>query len=612
MKQQSQQNHSISSPFLLNGALPMGRVPLLGRSIESIVEDITGLTRMHQAYQDLPSAGSSREFLEIVFDLLQIRYRVHEGNTSNIPEKGGAIVIANHPFGALEGMILAHILLGIRNDVRILANEFLGRIPELKELFFGVDVFEGKQSRSRNVGPLRKAVSWVRDGGLLLVFPAGEVSHFQPSQRSITDPQWNDTIGRMVRLTQAPVTPVYFHGKNSVWFQTLGLLRPWLRTVMLPRQFLNKQNSIIDLRIGKSIAFQKLKQFDNDRQLTEYLRFRTYTLKTHPKPEPLNQKTRHKSATTRMDTIAKPVNYRLLAAEVENLPGDQRLTENGELKVYYAEADQIPWILLEIGRLRETAFRLTGEGTGKSVDLDQFDNHYLHLFVWNETTREVVCAYRMGLSDQIVDEYGLKGLYSYSLFKYERRFLDSINPSIELGRSFVRPEYQRNFSPLMLLWKGIGHFVAQKPRYRVLFGPVTISNDYETVSQQLLVDFLKMNNYDPALARYVKPRKPFKKAGKCHWKRSDFTLLQDIDHVSELVSQFERDDKGVPILLKQYLKLGGTILGFNVDDQFSDALDGLIMVDLVQTDPKVLRRYMGQQQSNKFLDYHRPNYSQVS
>ncbi|HEY5601709.1 MAG TPA: GNAT family N-acyltransferase [Gammaproteobacteria bacterium] len=610
----SEQNNSCraeTSPFLINGALPCGRVPVFGGLLESALEKVTGLAKMQRMYQNLPLAGSSREFFETVMDLFQIRYNVYEGSRSNIPENGGAIVVANHPFGALEGVILAHILLGIRNDVRILANEFLGRLPELKDLCFKVDVFEGEHAIQKNVVPLRNAIRWVQDGGLLLVFPAGEVSHFQFSQMRISDPQWSRSIGRIVRLTQAAVTPVYFYGNNNWLFQTLGMFRPWMRTVMLPRQLLNKHNSVVKLRIGKSITFNKLKHFTEDSQVIDYLRLRTYTLKNIDEPDK-QQHGKDPASARYMDPISNPVNNRLLTAEIENIPGAQCLAGTGSMKVYYANASQIPWILLEIGRLREISFRKTGEGTGKSVDLDLFDDYYLHLFVWNDETKEVICAYRMGLADHIVETYGLKGLYSYTLFKYERRFLSSINPAIELGRSFVRPEYQRNFSPLMLLWKGIGQYVAQHPRYRNLFGPVSISNDYETVSQQLLVDFLKINNFDSVLSRFVKPRRPFKKAAYANWRVSDFSLLPGIDQVSELVSQLEKDEKGAPILLKQYLKLGGTLLGFNVDAQFSDALDGLILVDLVKTDVKVLRRYMSTEGVGRFLEYHKPKYMKAS
>jgi len=286
---------------------------------------------------------------------------------------------------------------------------------------------------------------------------------------------------------------------------------------------------------------------------------------------------------------------------VASLSADALLAANGDLEVYCASAEAIPHLLQEIGRLRELTFRDTGEGTGKSSDLDLYDSYYLHLFVWNRARDEVVGAYRLGLADEILRRYDKKGLYTFSLFRYRQRLLHRINPALELGRSFVRPEYQRSFSPLLLLWKGIGTFVARHPRYRILFGPVSISNEYHSLSQQLMVAFLRDNSYQAGLARLVRPRRPFRNGRR----RPEYAHIRDIEALSELIAQIEGDAKGAPILLKQYLKLGGRLLGFNVDRQFSDVVDGLIMVDLLETDPKVLQRYMGREQAEQFLAWHR-------
>ena len=302
----------------------------------------------------------------------------------------------------------------------------------------------------------------------------------------------------------------------------------------------------------------------------------------------------------------------VVSAEIATLPQIQKLAEGGNMQVFYADAKQIPGVLQEIGRLREITFRETGEGTGKSIDLDLFDEYYHHLFVWNRDRQEIVGAYRLGLADKIVDQFGIKGLYTSTLFKYKRHLVDSLYPAIELGRSFVRCEYQKNFVPIMLLWKGIGQFIAQNPRYRFLFGPVSISSEYETLSQQLLVDFLKYTNFHQRLARHVKPRNPFRNPRKSSWKSDDFAVVNGIEQISDLVAQFEKDHKGVPILLKQYLKLGGTLLGFNVDHDFNNALDGLIMVDLVKTDAKVLSKYMGLEQTQAFLAYHASSLNKAS
>jgi len=301
--------------------------------------------------------------------------------------------------------------------------------------------------------------------------------------------------------------------------------------------------------------------------------------------------------------IVPPIPKPLLKAEVEALPADQLLAANGPFTVHSARAGQMPWCIQEIGRLRELTFRAAGEGTGKASDIDLFDSYYLHLLVWDAKAEAIVCAYRMGLADEILARYGKRGLYTQSLFKYGARVLRTLNPAIELGRSFVRAEYQRNFAPLLLLWRGIGQFVARSPRYAVLFGPVSISNSYEPLSRRLIVDYLEANSIEAGLARHVKPRRPFRSKAEGR-DVAELSGLRDIEELSRAIERIEPDHKGVPILLKHYLKLGGRVLGFNTDDQFGDALDGLIMVDLRASDPRMLARYMGEEGAAGFLAYH--------
>ena len=267
------------------------------------------------------------------------------------------------------------------------------------------------------------------------------------------------------------------------------------------------------------------------------------------------------------------------------------------MAVYLAAASEIPAVLAEIGRLREITFRAAGEGTGKSTDLDRFDAHYLHLFVWSEKNQEVAGAYRLATTDSAKRH----GLYTATLFHYGDEFLDCIGPALELGRSFVQPRYQRSFSPLLLLWKGIGKFVAQNPRYKALFGPVSISNRYQSISRQLMVSFLERTALLKDWARLVSVPSPFTAPRSSQLPQAGF----DIEDLSDVVSDIEPARSGVPILLRQYLKLGGKLLGFKVDANFSNALDGLILVDLTKTDPKLLERYLGKSESAAFLAHQR-------
>jgi putative hemolysin len=444
----------------------------------------------------------------------------------------------------------------------------------------------------------------VRSGGVLGVFPAGEVSHLNLRQRCITDPPWSETVARIIRKTGAQVLPVYFSGQNSLTFQVLGLLHPRMRTLMLLRQVFNKCHSTIEMRVGKPILGDKIAEFDSDRELLEYLRMRTYLLKSrnaarkHPSPLFIPR-----PFFARLEPVGPAVPHGILRQEVEDLPSKCLMVESGRFCVFAATAPQIPHVMQELGRLREITFRDAGEGTRRSVDLDSYDEYYLQLFLWSKDKEEVVGGYRLGLVDRILRTRGKCGLYTSTLFDYRTDLLDRIGPAIELGRSFVRPEYQKSYQSLMLLWKGIGAFLAANPHYRTLFGPVSINNSYHAVSRQLIVAYARKNP-PTELSRMVRGRHPMKRrpSGRKELKAA-CTLLHDIQDLSELVSDIEKDQKGIPILLKHYMKLGGEILAFSVDPNFSDVLDGLILVNLDKTDPRVLERYMGREGATAFRRY---------
>jgi len=275
------------------------------------------------------------------------------------------------------------------------------------------------------------------------------------------------------------------------------------------------------------------------------------------------------------------------------------------LSVLVAEAAQAPGILHEIGRLREITFRLAGEGAGKEIDLDQYDAHYKHLFVWNEETSEIVGAYRVAYTADVIQRYGVSGLYTNSLFHMNPALFRRLGPSIELGRSFVRPEYQKKAMPLFLLWNGIGQLVARRPECRHLFGPVSISGDYACASREVMVSFLQRRFNDKELGSMVRPRNGFRirplHAGEF---RRIAELLNGADELSEVVSDMDARGRPVPVLVRQYLNLGARFLGFNVDEAFSGVVDGLVLVDLLQTNARLRLRYLGADGERAFLSRH--------
>jgi putative hemolysin len=580
----------------------------LPQPIESALERVLLVDRLFEVYERAVVHNPKASVFDNLLDLLHVHAEVSAHDLTRIPREGPVVVVANHPFGLIEGPILGSLLMPVRPDTKFMCNSLLGAMPEIGRHCILVNPFGGGDAVKENLSGLKEAIACLRKGGMLAVFPAGEVAHMDVRRREIVDPAWNDSIARIARRTGAAVIPMFFDGANSPLFQVLGLIHPKLRTAMLPHEFLNKQHTTIELRIGNPIPAKKIATFEGDRELIEYLRKRTYLLKNRKDP-PRKKFSRVFRGWAHQDELTKIVDAapaELLETEVASLGARHLTADQGEYAVYLARAAEIPNVMREIGRLREVTFRQNGEGTGKALDIDAFDSYYLQLFVWNREANEVVGAYRLGPSDEILAGFGRKGLYTSTVFAYKREFLERIGPALEMGRSFVRVEYQKSYAPLLLLWKGIGRFVSRNPRYKVLFGPVSISNEYGATSRQLMVDFLKAYCHSDDLARLVRARSPFRRRpGKDLGPALVSTRAEwDIEELSALVADIETDQKGVPVLLRQYLKLGGKLVSFNVDPNFADALDGLIVVDLAKTDVRVLERYMGKDAARAFLGFH--------
>jgi putative hemolysin len=544
--------------------------------------------------------------LENLLTVMRVELRVDAADTARIPATGPVVVVANHPFGMLDGAVLAVLLTRVRPDVKVMTNYLLRDVPELARHCIFVNPFESSSevrgSGDVNRRAVREALAWLREGGMLAVFPAGEVSHWQFPQAEIADPAWNDTAARLIRRTGAAALPVYFCGRNSVGFHLFGMIHPRLRTAFLLQEFLQQEGRTVEVRVGSEIPGDSVGGIANDQEAIEYLRWRTYLLARRSRPEkswPVAVRSKISEKVQAGVGAAEPTE--LLAEELNGLAGDRCLAENGDLAIYLAKADEMPRMLQELGRLREVTFRLAGEGTGKGRDLDRFDRYYWHVLLWHKTRRELVGAYRAGNTAEILAERGVGGLYTSTLFRYDARVFEKIGPALELGRSFVRPEYQRQYAPLLLLWKGIARLLATHAEIPVLFGAVSISNDYSKASREMIYRFFEARMQEDELAGLIEPRRPFRPTGLRPWDcRAMCHVLRDLEELSQPITDVETDGKGLPILLRQYAKIGGKLLGFNVDRKFSNVLDGLVVVDLRKTEPALLERYMGREGAARF------------
>ena len=576
---------------------------------------ILGLDTINRMYAEFHGMLADREsddaFFIKVLKFMQVQFSVGTEDFERIPKQGPLLVVSNHPYGGLDGIILGALLKSARPDTKLMGNYWLMRMDGIRGSIIPVNPFENAASRKMNLKGMRDAFGWLKSGACLGTFPAGEVSCFRIQSRAVVDRPWSPHIINLVRRTGASVLPVYFEGQNSLCFQLAGFLHPRLRTLLLAREFARMRGAELTLRIGQVIHPDRLLNFEQQGAAAEYLRLKTYSLKMpRQKKRPLQQLRfpfRSNSESRPHKPIVPAQAKRVIAEEIEQLSERHMLVEQGNYRVYIARAHEIPSTLKEIGRLREIAFRAVGEGTGQASDLDAYDRSYRHLFMWDRAEKAIVGAYRLGLVDELVAEYGVAGLYTSTLFHYKPGFLEQLGPAIELGRSFISLSYQKKYASLFLIWRGITRFVLQNPRYKTLFGPVSITDGYHSISKNLMVHFLRKHSFDNGLSAFVRAKKPAH-ARPVHKGISLKQIgdgLDSIDAVSAVISGFEADKKGIPVLLRHYLKLSGTLVSFNIDPAFSDVIDGLILVDLTKTDAKLLNRYMTPEGAAAFLAHHK-------
>ncbi|MFH2143857.1 MAG: GNAT family N-acyltransferase [Bacteroidota bacterium] len=541
---------------------------------------ILRITRLNNVYSEVYTKRG-KEFLDSSLDKLGVKFEISESDLSRIPKEGPFITVSNHPYGGLDGMLLLKFMTDVRPDFKVIANFLLQKIKPLEYYILPVNPFENRQEVKSSYSGLKLALQHLQEGRPLGIFPAGEVSSYQTDTNTITDKQWQTSAIRLIKKANIPVVPVYFQGTNSRFFHMLGMIHPILRTAKLPSELLNKKNKIIKIRIGNPIPVKDQEGFIDTEQYGRFLRAKTYSLnssievKKFFKPNLLFRAIKE-------EKIIDAVSPDILNKEIKKLPEKDFLFRSKNFEIYCTPSTSIPNVLNEIGRLRELTFREVGEGTNRSIDIDEFDLYYHQLFIWDTDKKQIVGAYRVGKGKEIFTKFGINGFYTQSLFRIKKGFYPVLKESIELGRSFIVVEYQRQILPLFLLWKGILYFLLKNPEYRYLFGPVSISNRFSKLSKGLIINFIKNNYYDHNMARHINPRKGFHAEIDSDIDTEIFLekSSNDLNQFDKIIEDIESTNFKMPVLLKKYIKLNAKLIGFNIDPKFNNALDGLIILDL--------------------------------
>ncbi len=602
-----QQNTGLVTAKEVAKAIQLGKYGFIGTFLGWILMKVLKISTLNKIYNRNKHL-SHLEFLNGILDEFQIKFEIPEEDLKRLPKNGAYITVSNHPLGGIDGILLLKLMLEQRSDFKIIANFLLHRIEPMKPYIMPVNPFEDRKDVKSSIAGFKNAIRHLRDGHPLGIFPAGEVSTYRDG-KLVVDKPWEEAAMKLAQKAEVPIVPIYFHAKNSKLFYKLSKISDTFRTAKLPSELLTQKRRVIKVRIGKAISVNDQKEYPTLDEFSGFLRRKTYMLSNafEEKSKILDNLSSTLKTPKTPKRIVTPVDSSLMLAEVELLKNeDCKLLTSKNYEVYLAPAKSIPNILREIGRLREITFREVGEGTNESIDLDDFDSYYHHMFLWDNENNIIAGAYRMGLGSKIFERYGIDGFYLQDLFRFEPELYKMMSQSIELGRAFIIKEYQQKPMPLFLLWKGIVHTTLRFPEHQFLIGGVSISNQFSNFSKSLMIEFMKSHYYDPYIAQYVHPKKEFKVKLKDADKDFVFDATEaDLNKFDKIIDEVEPGALRLPVLLKKYIKQNARLVAFNVDPLFNNAVDGLMYIKIADLPDSTVRPVMEEFQAElerKFME----------
>ena len=579
---------SLISTNEIYNATGLSKIGVFGKPVAWSIKKILGLDGLNKLYQggihlDTP------EFLSYLIDELNVDYEIHEEDLKRIPKSGPFIIVSNHPLGALDGILLMHIMQKIRPDFKVMGNFLLHKIVPLQPMVIPVNPFETRKDAYNSLNGMREVLRTLKDNGCIGIFPAGEVS-YRDDNGELHDREWQEAAIKLIKKAKVPVVPMFFRAKNSEIFYRMAKLHPDLQTAMLPAEMMRKRTRPIQIRIGKPILPKQQAEFSDIDEFKAFLRKKTYMLSSYYNKKKsitdVLKSSKHLhlpkiSSKSKVKDIVPETDVQFLIDDLEGLKNDPNslLFTSNNYECYFSKADAIPNVMREIGRLREITFRGVGEGTNDEIDLDRYDNHYHHLFLWDKEAKKLVGAYRMAIGAEVYEKYGIKGFYINELFNFDPEIHPFFKKCIEMGRAFVSAEYQQKPMPLFLLWRGIVHVTLRNPNQKFIVGGVSISNQFSDFSKSLMIEFMKSHYFDSTVGQYVRPKKEFKVKLSEEDKQFIFAASEhDLNKFDKLIDELEPNMLRLPVLIKKYIKQNAKVIAFNVDPNFNDAIDGLMYI----------------------------------
>jgi len=586
----------------------LNKMGFLKNPIASAVMSLTKINEVNRLYDKLRDK-EGKDFFDSFVRERNLSYIAFAEDLAKIPKTGAFILVSNHPLGAIDGILMCKVLSEVRPDFKVMGNFLLEKIEPMEPYVIAVNPFEGRKEIRNSATGMRETLKHLENGGCVGIFPAGEVSNKNNPYGEILDREWEKPALKLIKMAKVPVVPMYFHAKNSTLFYQVSKIHPNLQTLMLPAEMMNDREKPIRIRIGKPITVKTMDDMETIEELGEFLRRKVYMMKSYyEKRKSLAQVINLKNLSLKfqllreeniVQNIIDETPKEDLIKDISKIRGtDKMLFSNGNYEIYFTSYEEIPSIMREIGRQRELTFRAVGEGSNLPFDLDEYDKHYHHLFLWDNAAEKLAGAYRMALGKDVMKKFGIKGFYTSSLFEFEQDIHPFFKKVIEMGRAYILEEYQQKPLPLFLLWRGIVHVCLRNPDHKFLMGGVSISNKFSEFSKSLMIEFMRSNYYDSAVAQYITPRNDFKVKLRDRDKHLFLDEMEsDLNKLDKIIDDLEPELR-MPVLIKKYIKQNAKVIAFNVDPNFNDAIDGLMYIrisDLPESTIKPVLEEMSEQ-----------------
>ena len=571
---------------------------------DRFIAPIVRLRTFQMAYAKAVRIEDNTDLWTKVLHELKTTITISPTDLARIPKTGPLIIVANHPHGIMDGVLLGSLMHRVRDDYKIIMNEAT-TMPGLEENLLFVSIFgTQRENAKKNIQVMRKALDWLNEGHVIVVFPAGEISSISQWHEKIAlDNTWSTGIIRLSLSAKAPILPLFIVGQNDNVFLKLGLIHPVFRTLQIGRVTNHLCGEEMSVRASHPIPSVLLQTFKEDATRVDYIRGQLYALHSR-------ESTQLRCFAITLDDVNKTnIDGQQMneAFDVLNAQEAFKVRENNTYSVLLFNQQQLlalgqqhakTFAVLkdEIGRLRELTFREVGEGSGKLRDLDQYDEYYSHLTLWDRQHKRLIGAYRLAFTDNIFSQYGIEGLYTASQFDYNPELFAALGPAIEMSRAFIIKDHQKTPLALSMLLGALGQVLIEND-INSFFGVVSISNEFQSISKKLIVDFLMRHHSLPEFKSWVTPKNPpqlsIEMADK-EWQRLLNTVC-DLSLLNAAVASIELDGKNIPPLFSIYTSLKGRFVAFDHDTGFN-SIDGLIVLSMqsaVKHNPLMVKRLLG-------------------